>query len=199
MEFKRQHAKIAAAILRRIKTLKPRFYADLHHNKEDGAVEPTVRIESPSKDTTVAGEDGSIRISGVVGNTADVDSVSISGLDIYDSIDTDSSFFATVSLVEGENEVILSVYYQTGVITHDTLLIAREPLPMTGLATLSGTLTKEGEALAKRARIARNAAGDEQVITHKAVPMSGAYILVYDADTTTTPSIGSAKTDSTGR
>lgn len=103
-------------------------------------------------------------------------------------------------LVAGDNEITFTVADSLDKISTKVLDIFYSQQSAEGLAKISGTLTQESESAGKyggAAKMAKNAAGQSHMVT-ATLPVSGADILVYDADDTSTASVAHTQTDANG-
>lgn len=166
-----------------------------------------VTITSPAGvDTTVAASDTSINVAGTL---LDVDNVGVMALlangDTITSRIEDDAFSCTVSLdlLKQTMLVIVTSVDNNGGIDSDTLTVYRDTAGTTipeQMGRISGTLYKPANGLEKvlsKRLMASNAAGKTETVD--GIPLSGADILAYNADSVSTASSASTKSDSTGR
>jgi Bacterial Ig-like domain len=133
-----------------------------------------------------------------------LDTFTIDGNSYIDSVSTSPKVFAvTFTIVKDTSIFILSVTDNKKKTGADTVIIIRnKPVIAQNEAILNGTMYRPSTAsTAKRLAklsVATNAAG-QQAQTSAVIPLSGADILLYDADSLGTSSVASVKTDSLGR
>ncbi|MBN1129677.1 MAG: Ig-like domain-containing protein, partial [Chitinispirillaceae bacterium] len=167
---------------------------------------PTIRLIQPSSGSaTVADSISSYRIRGTITVAKDlsVTAFSINGASYLDSVSTPPyEFSVTVSLATDTNRFLLATTDSKGKIGADTVTIIRkkEIIPQ-NQSVLTGTMYRPSSSLmAKRLGktvMAANAAGQTSPV-NTVLPLTGADILFYNADSISTSSIVSTKTDSTG-
>jgi hypothetical protein len=163
-------------------------------------VNPSVTITSPSQDTTLAASTAGFQITGTITNPSAVQilTLTVNSTGYSDSINTARNGFAlTYPLASDTTKIIVAITTSAGLSFSDTVTIYRSPR-VAKKAAISGILTQEGSTLAKRTYLAKNAAGQTKVIQNNIVPVTGADILVYRADTASTASVASTKTNEKG-
>jgi Bacterial Ig-like domain len=128
----------------------------------------------------------------------------INGTSYIDSVSTSPKEFAvTFTIVKDTTVYILGATDNKNKSGADTVTIIRsKPVISPNEAILNGTMYRPSTAsTAKRLAklsVATNAAG-QQAQTAAVLPLSGADILLYDADSIGTSSVASVKTDSLGK
>ncbi|MBN1308043.1 MAG: Ig-like domain-containing protein [Chitinispirillaceae bacterium] len=164
---------------------------------------PTLTIISPTSETTVERTIDSIFLTAVIGNSDYIDSIEINGEKVS-VLELGGDTLSLRLKLEGDTaKFVVAVYYQTSKSLLDSIIVFREvPQVTRGMAKISGTLLQESSGpLAKKlakARIALNAQGVKAEV-EKVIPVSGADIMVYDAEALSTYSDTIVKTDSAGK
>ncbi|MBN1577097.1 MAG: hypothetical protein JW913_11125 [Chitinispirillaceae bacterium] len=163
---------------------------------------PTLTIVTPAGDTTVERTIDSIFLTAVIGNSDYIDSVEINGEKVSLLQMGGDTLGLGLKLGSDTSKFVITIFYQQNKSLLDSVIVFKEaPQVTSGMAKISGTLLQESSSpLAKKlakARIARNAQGEKAEV-RKVMPVSGADIMVYDADALSTSSDTIVKTDSVG-
>jgi hypothetical protein len=169
---------------------------------------PTLTLLQPADgDTTLPDTINKYRISATITLASGVDLISllINSTDYTDSVNTaQTQFAATMTLAADTTRFWIEVKDENNKIARDTVSVFRvhvEPAIPMNKAVLSGAMYRPsasgvGKRLAK-AVVAQNASGKTAEVSN-VLPLSGADVLLYKADTNTTASYAATKTDSTG-
>lgn len=160
---------------------------------------PTVTIVSPATDSIFPTGTDTIYVAGTI---LDASSVGITSLTINGVASTIAlnAFATSVPITKDTLQIIALLTAVDTRTSADTITVYRTPSGITtGRAKISGTLLSEGTGrkATKRNRIATNAQGTKKVV-HSTVPITGADILIYDANSVSTASSASAVTDTSG-
>lgn len=167
---------------------------------------PTIQlIQPPSDSVAVADSINKYQLKGAItlASGQSITTFTVNGTNYIDSVSTAPREFAvTVALTSDTNRFFLTITDSKNKTGLDTIVIYREKATISvNQAMLSGTMYRpSSSSLAKRlakTALASNAAGQSSVVS-SILPLSGADILLYNADSVTTSSITSTKTDSTG-
>ncbi len=168
-----------------------------------------VDITTPATDTAEVdtGETTTV-VKGVLTNPEYLLTLHANAEDITESVVNDTFNF-TFDIPVDTNILVVMAANDDDSISVDTVVFIRriyvadttEEEDLSGMAKISGTLLKKGEAsmakfMAKRA-VAQNAEGKKQVV-NGVIPVTGADIMIYDADAVSTDADTIVKTDSSG-
>jgi hypothetical protein len=144
----------------------------------------------------------SIRIRGSVSNPDDqaIDALTLNGISIYDSLDASDKFASTCTLAQDTETIIVAV--KSGSNTRsDTVKIIRQAVSKSGLSKISGVLYRDDTGGRKKALakivLARNAQGIERTVS-SIIPISGADVMFYDANSMNTAADTAVQTDTSG-
>jgi hypothetical protein len=164
---------------------------------------PSITIISPSKDTIVESTSDTLSFKANILNSDYIDSFSINGIKIPLTYLSKDTLTYKLPVLKDTTKIIAAIFYQKGTALYDTVTIFKKAAVPTlnGLAKISGTLIQPStSSLAKKlakSRIALNAQGTPVEVS-KIIPVSGADIMVYNAEALSTTSDTVVQTDSVG-
>lgn len=164
---------------------------------------PTLTIVAPADDSLFDQETDSVSLTAYIKNSDYIDSVKVNGEKVsLLSIDNDT-LTVTVALENDSSDFEITVYYQKTKSLEESITVLREgpDISVAGMAKISGVLLQEstgsaGKRLAK-AMTAMNAQGAKASI-ESVIPISGADILIYDAEALSTTSDTAVTTGENG-
>lgn len=172
---------------------------------------PVITLSQPVNGvtTTVSDTVQQFRLRGTITLASGVTltAFTINGTSFNDSLsDSQKVFAVTFAITKDTTIYIISATDKKNKSDTETVTIIRnKPVISQNEAILNGTMyrpsTTSTASMAKRLAkltVATNAAG-QQAQTASVIPLSGADILLYDADSIGTSSVASVKTDSSGR
>ncbi len=164
---------------------------------------PSISIISPSNDTIVESTTDTLSLSAFILNSDYIDSFTINDAKIPLTNLLHDTLTYKLPLLIDTTKIITAIFYQQGTALYDTVTIYKKAVVPTlnGLAKISGTLLQpSSSSLAKKlakSRIALNAQGTPVEVS-KVIPVSGADIMVYNAEALSTTSDTIVQTDSSG-
>lgn len=166
---------------------------------------PSITIITPDDDSTFESGTDSVTITAYIKNSDYIDSVTVNGKKVSVLEIDDDTLTVKLALDDDTTTFTVAVYYDKSKSLSDDIVVYRtEEVPeiTTGMAKISGTLLKEapegvGKRLAKPL-VAMNAQGLKAEVEN-VIPVSGADIMLYDAEALSTSSDTTVQTDSTGK
>lgn len=166
---------------------------------------PSVAVISPIQGVELESTVDSVTVKGVL---TDADNVGIDSLWVNSNnvsiVSLTSDTFTTKTFVSADTFAVIAKIQATDSRTFsDTVTIYRKKaVDVAGMAKISGTLLKEATARSanriQKRMVGRNAQGTQRVVDG-VIPVSGADIMFYNADSLSTTSDTSVKSDSTGQ
>jgi hypothetical protein len=154
---------------------------------------PTLTIITPADDSLFDEETDSVSLTAFIKNSDYIDSVEVNGKKVSLLSIGDDTLTVRMALENDSSDYVITVYYQKTKSMEETITVFRDgpDISVAGMAKISGVLLQESTgSAAKRlakAMTAMNAQGTEASI-ESVIPVSGADIMIYDAEALSTTS-----------